>query len=52
VSVQAVSRSMALDLVARGAVRPMIELFAKERVAETYEKVAAGDVRFKAVVTY
>lgn len=42
----------ALDLVARGAVRPMIELFDKERVAEAYEKVAAGDVRFKAVVTY
>ncbi len=42
----------ALDFVARGEVRPMIELFGKERVAEAYEKVAAGDVRFKAVVTY
>ena len=42
----------ALDFVARGEVSPMIELFPKERVAEAYEKAAAGDVRFKAVVTY
>jgi alcohol dehydrogenase/propanol-preferring alcohol dehydrogenase len=42
----------ALDLVARGAVKPMVEVFPKERIAEAHDRVAAGDVRFKAVVTY
>ncbi|MDG4830162.1 alcohol dehydrogenase catalytic domain-containing protein [Solwaraspora sp. WMMD1047] len=42
----------ALDFVARGAVKPMIELFPKDRVAEAYDRVVNGDVRFKAVVTY
>jgi len=42
----------ALDFVARGEVTPIIELFPKERVAEAYDRVANGDVRFKAVVTY
>lgn len=42
----------ALDLVAGGAVKPMIEVFPKERVAEAYERAASGAVRFKAVVTY
>ncbi|MET0656759.1 MAG: alcohol dehydrogenase catalytic domain-containing protein [Steroidobacteraceae bacterium] len=42
----------ALDIVARGAVRPMVEVFPKERVAEAYQKAASGTVRFKAVVTY
>jgi D-arabinose 1-dehydrogenase-like Zn-dependent alcohol dehydrogenase len=42
----------ALDFVARGEVQPMIEVFPKERVADAYDKVVSGDVRFKAVVTY
>jgi D-arabinose 1-dehydrogenase-like Zn-dependent alcohol dehydrogenase len=42
----------ALDLVASGAVTPMIEVFPKERVAEAYQRAASGAVRFKAVVTY
>lgn len=42
----------ALDFVARGEVKPLIEVFPKERIAEAHERVASGDVRFKAVVTY
>jgi alcohol dehydrogenase/propanol-preferring alcohol dehydrogenase len=42
----------ALELVASGAVKPMIEVFPKERVADAYERAASGAVRFKAVVTY
>lgn len=42
----------ALDIVASGAVKPMIEVFPKDRVAEAYERAASGAVRFKAVVTY
>jgi alcohol dehydrogenase/propanol-preferring alcohol dehydrogenase len=42
----------ALDLVASGVVKPMIEVFPKERVADAYERAASGAVRFKAVVTY
>ena len=42
----------ALELVASGAVTPMIEVFPKERVADAYERAASGDVRFKAVVIY
>jgi alcohol dehydrogenase/propanol-preferring alcohol dehydrogenase len=42
----------ALDFVARGAVRPMVDLFPKERVGEAYEAAAGGRARFKAVVTF
>jgi alcohol dehydrogenase/propanol-preferring alcohol dehydrogenase len=42
----------ALDFVARGAVKPMVEVYPKERVAEAYNRVVSGDVRFKAVVSY
>jgi alcohol dehydrogenase/propanol-preferring alcohol dehydrogenase len=42
----------ALDMVASGAVKPMVEVFPKERVADAYERAASGAVRFKAVVTY
>ena len=42
----------ALDLVAAGQVTPRIEVFDKEHVADAVEKVARGDVRFRAVVTY
>ena len=42
----------ALGFVARGQVQPMVEVFPKERVAEAYDRVVSGAVRFKAVVTY
>lgn len=42
----------ALGFVARGEVTPMVEVFPKERVQEAHDRVASGDVRFKAVVTY
>jgi len=42
----------ALNLVAAGKVRPVVELFDKERVADAVAKVGAGDVRFKAVVRF
>jgi alcohol dehydrogenase/propanol-preferring alcohol dehydrogenase len=42
----------ALDFVARGAVRPMVDIFPKERVGEAYEAAGGGRARFKAVVTF
>ncbi|MFD4192477.1 alcohol dehydrogenase catalytic domain-containing protein [Amycolatopsis thermoflava] len=42
----------ALDFVARGKVSTMIETFPKERAEEARAKAAAGEVRFKAVITY
>jgi D-arabinose 1-dehydrogenase-like Zn-dependent alcohol dehydrogenase len=42
----------ALGYVARGEMKPRIEVFAKDSVAEAYDRVVAGDVRVKAVVTY
>lgn len=42
----------ALELVASGKVTPRVETFPAARVAEAVEKVAKGDVRFRAVVTY
>jgi dehydrogenase len=42
----------ALDLVAAGKCVPSVEVFAKEQVREAIEKVAKGEVRFRAVVTY
>lgn len=42
----------ALDLVASGAVRPMVDLFPKERVGEAYQAASTGRARFKAVVTF
>lgn len=44
--------SEALDLVASGKVRPMIEIFDKEDVAAAVDKTSAGQVRFRAVVAY
>ncbi|RIQ10869.1 alcohol dehydrogenase [Jiangella rhizosphaerae] len=44
--------SEALDIVASGRVKPMTELFAVEQANDAYEKAAAGEVRFKAVVTF
>jgi len=42
----------ALDLAASGKVKPMVEVFPKEQVAEAVARVAAGEVRFRAVITY
>ena len=42
----------ALEIVARGAVKPMVEVFPKERVDEAYQRLLNGELRFKAVVTY
>lgn len=42
----------ALDMVGRGAVTPVYEVFAKEDVAEAVARTAAGEVRFRAVVAY
>ena len=42
----------ALDIVARGDVTPMVEVFPKERVDEAYQRLLSGQLRFKAVVTY
>lgn len=41
-----------LDLAARGVVTPRIAVFPKERIAEAVDRVATGEVRFRAVVTY
>ncbi|MGA9218201.1 MAG: alcohol dehydrogenase catalytic domain-containing protein [Nitrososphaeraceae archaeon] len=40
----------ALDYVAKGKVRVMTEIFALEDISNAYEKVANGNVRFKAVI--
>jgi alcohol dehydrogenase/propanol-preferring alcohol dehydrogenase len=42
----------ALDFLARGEVKPMIEVFPKDRIVEAYDKVVSGKIRFKAVVTF
>jgi alcohol dehydrogenase/propanol-preferring alcohol dehydrogenase len=42
----------ALDLVASGKVTPRVEVFPAERAAEAVDKVARGEVRFRAVITY
>ena len=40
----------ALDYVAKGKVRVMTEIFPLEEINNAYDKVANGNVRFKAVV--
>lgn len=40
----------ALDLVAKGKVKPMIETFALDEIALAYHKVEKGQVRFRAVI--
>jgi D-arabinose 1-dehydrogenase-like Zn-dependent alcohol dehydrogenase len=42
----------ALEFASSRNIQPRVEVFAKERVGEAYERVAAGQVRFRAVVTY
>jgi dehydrogenase len=41
----------ALDYVAKGKVKVMTESFPLENIAEAYDKVANGQVRFRAVIT-
>ncbi|WP_233226243.1 alcohol dehydrogenase catalytic domain-containing protein [Amycolatopsis sp. CA-126428] len=41
-----------LELVAAGKVRPLIETFPMDQVADAVDKAGKGDVRFRAVVTY
>jgi dehydrogenase len=40
----------ALDYVARGKVKVMTESFPLEEISNAYDKVANGDVRFRAVI--
>src|SRR5205823_6951131 len=40
-----------LSFGVRSGVRPMIEVFALERVAEAYDHMISGKVRFRAVLT-
>ena len=40
----------ALDYAAKGKVRVMTEIFALPDISNAYEKVANGNVRFKAVI--
>jgi len=40
----------ALDYVAKGKVKPIIETFPLNAIAEAYDKVASGKVRFRAVI--
>jgi alcohol dehydrogenase len=40
----------ALDYVAKGKVKPIIEKFPLDKIADAYEKVAGGKVRFRAVI--
>lgn len=42
----------ALDLAATGKIKPMVETFAAADIAEAVEKVAKGDVRFRAVILH
>jgi alcohol dehydrogenase/propanol-preferring alcohol dehydrogenase len=42
----------ALAQVAAGAVRPVVEIFEAEQIAEAVEKVEKGEIRFRAVVRY
>ena len=40
----------ALDLVAKGKVKVMTEIFPLEDISQAYDKVASGQVRFRAVI--
>jgi alcohol dehydrogenase/propanol-preferring alcohol dehydrogenase len=42
----------ALDLVAGGAVSPLVEVFGADQVADAVDAVDKGEVRFRAVVSY
>ncbi|SNS93513.1 alcohol dehydrogenase/alcohol dehydrogenase, propanol-preferring [Asanoa hainanensis] len=42
----------ALNIVARGDVKPMIDVFPKEKVDEAYNRLLHGQLRFRGVITY
>jgi len=42
----------ALEMVARGDVTPMINVFSKEQVGEAYDQLLQGKLRFRAVIKY
>ncbi|GGL03835.1 alcohol dehydrogenase [Sphaerisporangium melleum] len=42
----------ALEIVARGDVTPMIEVFPKEKIGDAYQKLRNGELRFRAVIQY
>ncbi|WP_242894644.1 alcohol dehydrogenase catalytic domain-containing protein [Actinomadura litoris] len=42
----------ALSIVASGRVTPRVEVYDNARVADAFDRVAKGEVRFRAVVTY
>jgi dehydrogenase len=42
----------ALDIAAAGEIEPLVETFAADDIAKAVDKVARGDVRFRAVVRY
>lgn len=44
--------SAALAVVASGAVTPRVESYPAQRVTDAFDRVAKGEARFKAVVTY
>ena len=41
----------ALDYVAKGKVKVMAETFALDDIADAYDRVSNGNVRFRAVIT-
>ncbi|MCM4078883.1 alcohol dehydrogenase catalytic domain-containing protein [Paractinoplanes hotanensis] len=42
----------ALEIVARGEVKPMIEIFPKEKIGDAYQKLRDRQLRFRAVIQY
>lgn len=42
----------ALQMVADGKVKPIVEVFDKDQVGEAYDAASSGRARFKAVVTF
>lgn len=42
----------ALDFVADGRVKPVVEVFSSDEVGAAVQRVSSGEVRFKAVITY
>ena len=41
----------ALEFVAKGKVKPMIEVFSLDQIGDAYKKVAEGKVRFRAIIS-
>jgi D-arabinose 1-dehydrogenase-like Zn-dependent alcohol dehydrogenase len=42
----------ALEIVAQGKVKPMVEVYPKERIDEAYKATSTGHARFRSVVTF